>query len=123
MFLVTPIPSDEDVCFAAWINLVVLNGSVALISYHEETTTFYISILGELGVEESWTKLFIVGPLSCVERPLGVGMKVEIFFLRKDKELVSLDLKTQMIEEVGFKEVNYIHRIIIYKEKFDQLDE
>jgi molecular chaperone HtpG len=125
MFFITPIPSDEDVCFefGAWINLVVLNRSIAFISYHKKTTTFYISILGELGVEESWTKLFIVGPLSCVERPLGVGTKGEIFFVRKDKELVWLDLSTQMIEEVGYKVVNYNNRITIYKEKFFLLEE
>jgi hypothetical protein len=40
-----------------------------------ETITFYISILGEFGVEESWTKLFIVRPLSSVDRPIGVGVK------------------------------------------------
>jgi len=72
---------------------------------------------------KSWTKLFIVGPLSCVELPLGVEMKGEIFFVRKDKELVWLDLRTQMIEEVGYKVVNYINRITIYKEEFFQLEE
>jgi F-box interacting protein len=94
MFFITHIPSDKDVCFefGAWINLVVLNGSIAFISYHKKTTTFHISILGEIGVEESWTKLFIVGPLYGVERPLGLGTKGEIFFIRKDKELVWLDL-------------------------------
>jgi len=67
VFLVTPIPSDEDDCFdvrAKWINLAVLNGSIALISFHKKMTTFHISILGELGIKESWTKLFIVGPLA-----------------------------------------------------------
>jgi len=50
-------------------------------------------------------------------------MKGEIFFVRKDKELVWLDLRTQMIEEVGYKVVNYINRITIYKEEFFQLEE
>jgi len=66
VFLVTPIPSD---CFdvkVEWINLVVLNRSIALISYHENMTTFHISILGEPNMKESWTIHFTAGPLACV---------------------------------------------------------
>jgi len=119
VFLVTPIPSDLDDCFdveALWINLAVINDFIALISYHEETTTFHTSILGGLGMKESWTKLFILGPLSCIKRPIGVGMKGEIFFQRKDEELVWFDLSTQMIEELGYKARGCYTRIIIYKE-------
>jgi len=118
-FFTTPLPSELEHWFddlAIWLNLAVLNGSIALVSYHEETTNFHISILGEFGVKESWTKLFIVGPLSCVERPIGVGTKGEIFFIRKDEELVWLDLSTQMIEEVGYKANNPNCSIIVYKE-------
>jgi len=81
-----------------------------------ETTNFHISILGEYGIKESWTKLFVVGPLSCIECPIGVGTKGEIFFIRKDNELVFLDLSTQTIVELACKEVNSIDRIVIYKE-------
>jgi F-box interacting protein len=119
-FFVTLIPSDVDDCFvdtSTWIKLAVLNGSITLISYHENTTTFHISILGEFGLEESWTKLLIVGPLSCVERPIGVGMKGEIVFIRKDKQLVWLDLSTQIVAELGYKEeFDQLNRIIVYKE-------
>jgi F-box interacting protein len=118
-FLVTPIPSDVDDWFgvkASWINLEVFNGSVALISYYKEMTVFHISILGEFGAKESWTTLFIVGPLPCVERPIGVGTKGELFFVRKDNELVWLDLSTQMITELGYKGAGRSGRIIIYKE-------
>jgi F-box interacting protein len=119
-FIVTPIPSDLDDCFIdklTWIKLAVLNGSISLISYHKKTTTFHISILGEFGLEESWTKLLIVGPLSCVERPIGVGMKGEIVFIRKDKQLVWLDLSTQIVAELGYKEeFDQLNRIIVYKE-------
>jgi len=37
VFITTHIPSEVDDCFdvrASWINLVVLNESIALISYH-----------------------------------------------------------------------------------------
>ncbi|RHN52539.1 putative F-box domain-containing protein [Medicago truncatula] len=119
VFVTTPIPSDVDDCFDVkenWINLAVLNVSIALMSYHEGTTTFHISILGEFGIKESWTKIFIVGPLSGVERPIGVGTKGEIFFLRKDEELVWLDLSTQRIAGLGYKGVGHTSRIIIYKD-------
>ncbi|KEH26872.1 F-box protein interaction domain protein [Medicago truncatula] len=128
VFFITPIPSDVDVCFDVetnwrnffkgtnWRNLAVLNGTIALFSYHEKKTTFQISILGEIGMKESWTKLFTMGPLPCVDRPIGVGMKGEIFFIRKDKELAWFDLSTQMIEELGFKVDRPGCRITIYKE-------
>ncbi|MCH87173.1 F-box protein [Trifolium medium] len=119
-FFITSLPSDVDYGFdvkAPWIKLAVLNGSIALISYYKETATFHITILGEFGTKESWTKLLIVGPLSCVERPIGgVGRKGEIFFIRKDNELVWLDLSTQMIAELGYKVVNPHIRILTYKD-------
>jgi molecular chaperone HtpG len=118
-FFITPLPSDVDYCSdvnAPWVNLAALNGFVALISYHEETTSFHISILSEFGMKEKWTKLLIVGPLSCVEHPIGVGAKGEIVFIRKDEELVWLDLSTQMIVELGFKGVGCSSRITMYKE-------
>ena len=118
VFLVTPISSDEDDCFdvgAKWINLAVLNGSIALYSFYKETTTFHVSILGELGIKESWTKLFIVGPLACVKRPIIVGTKGEIFFIRKDMEVAWFDLSMQMIEQLGYKAESLRCKIVNYK--------
>ncbi|AES98726.2 F-box protein interaction domain protein [Medicago truncatula] len=80
--------------------LVMLNGSIALISWYEDTTTFHISVLGELGVSESWTKLFIIGPLSDLfTYPIGAGSNGDIFFKAGDGKLV-FDLRTQMIEKL-----------------------
>jgi hypothetical protein len=45
-----------------------------------------------------------------------VGTKGEIFFVRKDEELVWLDLSTQRIAELGYKVVGHMSRIIIYKD-------
>jgi hypothetical protein len=67
-------------------------------------------------MKEKWTKLLIVGPLSCVEHPIGVGAKGEIVFIRKDEELVWLDLSTQMIGELGYNGADRWDRIVIYKE-------
>jgi molecular chaperone HtpG len=114
-FFITPIPSKYDYFefSSRRINLVVLNEYIALISYHEDMN-FHISILGEFGIKESWTKLLIIRPLFCVERPIGVGAKGEIFVLSEDEELVCLDISMQTVEELGFKEKDC--RIIIYKE-------
>jgi F-box interacting protein len=122
-FITTPIPGDEEddddfVFKASWINLVVVNGFIALISYHEDMT-FHISIVGELGIEESWTKLLIVGPMPCVKYPIGAGTKGEIFFIREDEELVWFDLRKtfpQMTVELGYKGLGDTSQIIVYKE-------
>ncbi|XP_045791116.1 F-box protein At1g11270-like [Trifolium pratense] len=115
VFVITPIPCYRDylVFDERRAHLVVLNEYIALISYHQDMN-FHISILGEIGIEKSWTKLLIIRPLFPVERPIGIGTKGEIFYIRKDEELVWLDLSIPMIEEVGYKEKDC--RIIIYKE-------
>lgn len=82
-------------------HLNVLNGSIGCISNYLNTGTFHISILGEIGVKESWTKLVIVGPLSCVNHPIRIGKKGDIFFKKEEDELVSFNLSTQKIEELG----------------------
>jgi len=128
VFVKTSIPSnmvDIDIAFNTRLvfrHLNVLNGSIGWISNYAGTTTFHISVLGEVGVKESWTKLFIVGPLSCVEHPIGVGMKGNIFFIKKDNELVSYNLSTQRIEELGVKGGQFSSRIMVYKESLLPID-
>ncbi|XP_045829141.1 F-box protein CPR1-like [Trifolium pratense] len=118
-FVKTSIPSNMDYIDSAIVfrHLNILNGSIGLISNYAETGTFHISILGEVGIKESWIKLFIVGPLPCVEHPIGIGKKGDIFFRKKDNELVWFNLNTQKIEEIGFKGDSYC-QILIYKESF-----
>ncbi|AES98130.1 F-box/kelch-repeat protein At3g06240 [Medicago truncatula] len=117
VFFTTPIPSDiydgsprEE---RIWKQLVVLNGYIALITYEEQMTTCNISILSELSVKESWIKLFIVGPLHCVEEPFGMA-KGKIIFKKKDREINWFDLRTQMIEELDIK--GEYCDIAVYKE-------
>jgi hypothetical protein len=64
-------------------NLVVLNGYAAFICTILRTTYLHIRVLGELGVAESWTKLFVVGSLPCIERPLVAGIKKDFYNLLK----------------------------------------
>jgi len=105
VFLTTPIPSDMDEsfdCYSVRRHLMLLNGSIAFILNYKETGTFHISILGELGVKKSWTKIFILGPLPCLEYPIGAGKKGNMLFTKKDnhRRLVWFDLNTQMTEEL-----------------------
>lgn len=119
-FITTPIPLYIDDCtdvddYCSWRHLAVLNGSISLFTYHEHMATFKISVLGELSVKESWTKLFILGPLPCIEYPIGFG-KGKIFFIRKDKEVAWYDLNTLMIEELGVKGDSRKSPLVVYKE-------
>jgi len=51
-----------------------------------------------------------------------VGAKGEIFFIRKDKEVVWFDLCSQMIVELGHKVMfPQCHRITIYKESISPI--
>ncbi|XP_057452332.1 F-box/kelch-repeat protein At2g43270-like [Lotus japonicus] len=74
----TPLPLDMG---RVTKFLVVLNGSIAVILRYGKT--YHISILCELGVKESWTKLFTFECLLGV-RPIGVG-KEWLYILPKAK--------------------------------------
>ncbi|XP_058758884.1 putative F-box protein At3g20705 [Vicia villosa] len=105
MLIKTPMPKDIDGRFER--NLVMLNGSIALISTSpEKATAFGISILGKLGVRESWMNLIIVESLPFVEFPIRVGKSNNVvisnedsnkLLILEDKRLVWVDLSTQMI--------------------------
>jgi hypothetical protein len=107
IFFTTPIPLDIpstiDTNFLYILvkrRLVVLNGSIASVSWYYSKTTFFISVLGKLGVKESWTKLFVVGPLLDVTRCIGAEKNGDIFFRKKDGQLVCFNLSTQKTEEL-----------------------
>jgi len=115
VFLTTSWPSDiierRDL-----LQLTLLNGSITFIIY-DETTTFHIRILSELGVKESWAKVFVVEPLPGIEHPIGAEKKCDIFFRKDDDELVWFDLSIQIIEELGVKgNKYYCGHIIVYND-------
>ncbi|MCH80732.1 F-box protein [Trifolium medium] len=120
MFFITPLPfmcsCFDDDNMHVLNNLFVLNGHFTMITYHKKTTTksFHISILGEFGVKESWVRLFDIGPLSCIEQPIGAG-KNNVFFKKEDGELVCFNLTTGMIEEIGVKGGRCRCQMMIYK--------
>ncbi|KAI5408614.1 hypothetical protein KIW84_054453 [Lathyrus oleraceus] len=121
-FFRTPPPPDGRDNFNFILvdrRFVGLNGSAACISSYETShatpNTFYISILGELGVKESWTKLFIIGSLPCLDHPIGAGNKGDIFFKSKEDEIVQVDLITQMVKKLGIREPLNCTKVL-YKE-------
>ncbi|CAJ2634138.1 unnamed protein product [Trifolium pratense] len=124
VLITTPAPLYLDVnspCFKyVERRLVLLNETVALISTYLETGTFHISILGELGVRESWTKILIVEHLPSIGRPIGVGKNSNILFFQKtDGKLAWVDLSTKMIgEDLGLEGWLFGCSIGKYKKSF-----
>ncbi|XP_045830825.1 F-box/kelch-repeat protein At3g06240-like [Trifolium pratense] len=110
------VPIDVADEYMFYHHLVELCGFIAFITWIIGTSTFDISILYEVGVKESWTKLFIVGPLSCIERPIGTGKKGAIFFTKEDGEIFLFNLSTQKIEELGIQGI-YSH-VLFYRKNF-----
>ncbi|GAU36292.1 hypothetical protein TSUD_255460 [Trifolium subterraneum] len=122
-FVKTSMPSNMDDIDSEVVyrHLSMLNGSIGFITNYAETGTFHISILGEVGITESWIKLFVVSLGPCVYHPIGNGKKGDMFFRRKDNELVWFNLNTHEIKELGLKG-DYSCQILIYKESFLPLD-
>jgi F-box interacting protein len=104
-------------------HLLLLNESIALIYKDVETTTFHISILGEIGVRESWTKLFIIGPFPGLGNPIGVGKNGDIFFAKEDEELARCDLTTNTVQELGIKNMFFCCQMVIYKKNLLSIEE
>ncbi|RHN48469.1 hypothetical protein MtrunA17_Chr7g0264121 [Medicago truncatula] len=77
---------------------------------------FLISILGEFGVADSWTRLYGIEPLPEVVEPIGVVKNRDIFYLNIDEEVERLVLKKDMnvvkwlfIMKVFFQSEKYIY--------------
>ncbi|XP_015966032.1 F-box/kelch-repeat protein At3g06240-like [Arachis duranensis] len=99
--------------------LVVLNESLALISSFAENSRIEIFILGEVGVEESWVKLFTIGPFLKVDLPMQIGNKCDvIFYIRSyNDELASFDVITSKVVhnisiKAGLLEIYCLNKIM-----------
>jgi len=111
VFFTTPIDWHHGCSF----RLVVLNGFIAMITHYYATKSYTISILGEIGVKESWTRLFDIGPLSYNNSVIAAGEKGNIFLSTENGKIARFDLTTKVIEEIDFKREFHIRQIVHYK--------
>ncbi|WVY99562.1 hypothetical protein V8G54_025632 [Vigna mungo] len=123
----TPIDIPLDICNDFDIDhamryVFLLNGSIALMSNYEYSTTFYISILTELDKKETWNKLFTLGPLPLITRPIGARSMGNILFETNDGALVWYDLNTHKITKVDLKVSNGEFFMVIYKKSLVQIE-
>ncbi|XP_060667979.1 F-box/kelch-repeat protein At3g23880-like [Ziziphus jujuba] len=96
----------------------VLNESFAVVSDNFHKFEFDIWVLREVGVVESWTKLFTVGPLPhSVSDPLVIWKEGVVFWNKKDKELILYDSANQPKRCVGIPKKQYdLMDAVIYRE-------
>ncbi|XP_058769193.1 putative F-box protein At3g16210 [Vicia villosa] len=92
------------------IQMIVLQKFIGLISYHKSTTTLHISILGEIGVKKSWTKLIVIGMTPSLMHPIRAKKNEEI----TNNKLTWFDhLITHIFEKLEGKQ----HNSLVYYEK------
>ncbi|PNX79097.1 F-box protein [Trifolium pratense] len=121
VFFTTPIDEYVPYCF----KLAVLNGSLAMITMNDKTMSFSISILGEIGVKESRTTIFNVGPLSfSIKHIIAAGKKGNIYFSKeRSGKIACFDLTSGMIEEIGLEGTSYIDQVVFYKKSPNRIEE
>jgi len=106
VFLTTNVPLDAyELLKSDERCLAVLDMFISLLTYYENNACFQIFVLGEFGVMESWTKLFVVRPFHGIEHPIGVGKNGHIFFQKENDELAYFDLSIGILEDIGIQGV------------------
>jgi len=96
--------------------LFMLNESIALMSNYAETKIFYISILVEVGKKETWTKLFVFGPIPYIAFPIGTRNMGNILFQTHDGDVAWFDLSTHMVQKLGVNIHGGYSQLVVYKE-------
>ena len=94
----------------------MLNESIALMSNYAETKIFYISILVEVGKKETWTKLFVFGPIPYIAFPIGTRNMGNILFQTHDGDVAWFDLSTHMVQKLGVNIHGGYSQLVVYKE-------
>ncbi|KAG2695684.1 hypothetical protein I3760_07G024000 [Carya illinoinensis] len=124
VFLATPLPDISDIGypFHKYQQYFLLNELVAFaISWKaigEEGSRMWwdIWLLNEYGVTESWTKLFRVGPLTGVIRPLEYWMNDIIFWEKDDEQLALYDPSTKEMTNLQIEGESLSFQVITYME-------
>ncbi|KAL0006017.1 hypothetical protein SO802_013578 [Lithocarpus litseifolius] len=102
VFLTTTLPDgDLEDPNGTWRIFFVLNELVSLVTFGKDRerseNCFYIWSLLEFGVKESWTKLFTIGPLMGIEKPLGFWKNESLFLRNNEGQLLLYDPSAQKI--------------------------
>ena len=84
--------------------LAVLNDCLAFIVYNDESTLtekfFDIWVIREYGVEDSWTKQLVVGPLLGIKEPLGFARNGELLLRGGDEAIVLYNIDSQEMKNL-----------------------
>ncbi|CAK8534882.1 unnamed protein product [Lathyrus sativus] len=92
--------------------LILLNGHVAMISSYAIEVRVSIAILIELGVKESWTKLFDFIPSSNMYYPIGASKNGDLLYKHED-QFLNIDLNKDIKDVLGEKESRT--HMLVYK--------
>jgi len=116
VFLTTLLPDDNSMTISDdnWTCFFGFNELVSVVNFikgrKKLETCFHIWSLLEFGVRESWTKLFSIGPLMGIDKPLGFW-KNDSMFLRNDEgQLVLYDPSTQEMTNLQIDEYRNLCR-------------
>ncbi|KAG7968445.1 hypothetical protein I3843_08G154900 [Carya illinoinensis] len=97
VFLRTPMPAESVIGSGLydWRDMFVLNESVALAfripNEEQSEVCFHIWLLGEFGAEESWRKIYTLGPLTGFDIVLGFWKDNALFLESADGRLFLYD--------------------------------
>ncbi|XP_059436765.1 F-box/kelch-repeat protein At3g06240-like [Corylus avellana] len=100
VILKTPLPDDVLIFI---MDFFVLNESIAMAVCIEEGTDivcFDIWLLLEVGVKDSWSKLFTIGPFTDILKQLGFWKNGTMFLEKYDGQLVLYDPSTKQMTDL-----------------------
>ncbi|XP_022741876.1 F-box/kelch-repeat protein At3g06240-like [Durio zibethinus] len=101
--------------------LMEINGSLGGFLCHDyrvRNKCYDVWVLGELGLKNSWTKLFTIEPIPYVHIPLGVGSNGEIFFENEEGDFLAWhhpnnqEIKTLQFEGCAFALAMYAESLV-----------
>jgi F-box interacting protein len=120
VFLKTPVP--DEVLNESSRHFFLLNESIAMavtILSDYGMRLFHIWSLLEVGVKDSWTRLFSIGPFpNYIDRPLGFCKSGIMFFESFERQMVLYDPSTKEMTnltihgEIFFQLVTYMETLV-----------
>lgn len=101
-----PVPEDFEEQREKYRSMGVLNGSIVLFHYpsrgDERTFDIWVMEKDEAG-GVSWSKIFTIGPVSGIEKPLVFVSSDELLMEANEGEVILYNLRTQQFKELPLK--------------------